>query len=49
MVSFSGGRPRYRGSGSGSSRPRVVFGSTVEIVNYVLYVRYEFLFIARSW
>ena len=31
MASFNSVRPRDRGSGSGSSRPRVVFGSTVEI------------------
>ena len=35
MASFSSGRPRDRGIGSGSSRPKVVFGSTVEIVSYI--------------
>ena len=45
MASFSSGRPRDSGSGSGSGRPRVVFGST-----YVrMYIRYEFLLIAKSW
>ena len=29
MASFNSGRPRDRGSGSDSSRPRVVFGNTV--------------------